>query len=62
MFDQITSDPNQMLVVGRLEDRAVACLQLTMIPSISLSGTKRAQIESVRVSTQPFAVKVSEPP
>jgi hypothetical protein len=34
-FDAIDSDPNNELVVGELDGRAVAVLQLTFIPNIS---------------------------
>ena len=48
-FDAIDADPNNELVVGELEGRTVAVLQLTYIPNISRRGSWRALIEGVRV-------------
>ena len=49
-FETVDADPNQVLVVGRERSRVVAFLQLTYIPGLSLKGSKRAQIEAVRVT------------
>jgi GNAT superfamily N-acetyltransferase len=48
-FDEVSSDPNQLLVVGRSDGSVVATLQLTIIPNLSRGGTRRAQLEGVRV-------------
>ena len=48
-FEAIDRDPNNELVVGELEGRVVAVLQLTCIPNISRRGSWRALIEGVRV-------------
>jgi ribosomal protein S18 acetylase RimI-like enzyme len=48
-FDAIDRDPNNRLIVGELDGRTVACLQLTFIPGLTYSGGVRAQIEGVRV-------------
>lgn len=48
-FDAIIADPNNHLLVGRLQARLVATLQLTVIPCMSHGGTMRGQLESVRV-------------
>jgi GNAT superfamily N-acetyltransferase len=48
-FEAIDADPNNELVVGELDGRAVAVLQLTFIPNISRRGSWRALIEGVRV-------------
>lgn len=50
-FDEMSADPNQLLVVGRDGSTVVATLQLTIIPSLGRSATKRAQIECVRVDS-----------
>jgi GNAT superfamily N-acetyltransferase len=50
-FAAIDADPNQLLVVGELDDRIVATMQVTFIPGLSRRGTWRAQIEGVRVSS-----------
>jgi GNAT superfamily N-acetyltransferase len=39
------------VIVGEAEGRLIACYQLTFIANLSLSATKRAQIEGVRVDT-----------
>ncbi|WP_404397935.1 GNAT family N-acetyltransferase [Mammaliicoccus sciuri] len=48
LVDIEKQEGNNFIVVEK-EDDIVACFQLTIIPSLSRSGTKRAQIESVRV-------------
>ena len=50
-FDEMSADPNQLLVVGRDGSAVVATLQLTIIPSLGRGATKRAQIECVRVAS-----------
>ena len=50
-FDQIDADPNHELVVGRFGGRVVCCAQLTVLPCMTHGGTKRAQIEGVRVDS-----------
>jgi len=49
-FDAIEADPNQLLLVGEIESRIVASLQLTFIPGIAHQGAWRAQVEAVRVA------------
>jgi GNAT superfamily N-acetyltransferase len=48
-FEEISSDPNQKLVVGEMDGEVVATMQLTIIPGLSRRGSKRALIEAVRV-------------
>lgn len=48
-FDEIDRDPNNRLLVGVQGGSVVAVLQLTLIPGLSLGGTKRALVEAVRV-------------
>ncbi|MDF1678666.1 MAG: GNAT family N-acetyltransferase [Legionellaceae bacterium] len=48
-FDKIDSDPNQYLMVVEQDNRIVASCQLTIMPSLTFTGTTRLQIEGVRV-------------
>jgi GNAT superfamily N-acetyltransferase len=50
-FDEIDRDPNNELVVACLDDAVVGVLQLTVVPSLSHVGSRRALIEGVRVSS-----------
>ncbi|WP_144790366.1 GNAT family N-acetyltransferase [Kocuria palustris] len=50
-FAAIDEDPAHLLVIGRLDGRAVATLQLTVIPSLSRRGAVRTVIEGVRISS-----------
>lgn len=50
-FKEIDSDNNNELIVGESEGSILAVLQITYIPNLTLQGTKRAQIEGVRVSS-----------
>ena len=47
-FDAIAADPNNELIVGCMDGRIVATLQLTYTPSLSFQGSWRATVESVR--------------
>ncbi|MFK7965225.1 MAG: N-acetyltransferase family protein [Burkholderiaceae bacterium] len=49
-FMAIEQDCNQLLAVGEVNDRVMACLQLSFIPGLSRFGSWRGQIESVRIS------------
>ncbi|HEU4423926.1 MAG TPA: GNAT family N-acetyltransferase [Pilimelia sp.] len=48
-FDEIDADPRNELVVADRDGEVVGTLQLTVIPSLSRRGARRAQIEAVRV-------------
>lgn len=48
-FAEIESDPNQFLCVAENDGQVVGSLQLTFIPGLSRGGSKRGQIEAVRV-------------
>ena len=48
-FEEISSDPHQMLVVAERAGEAVATMQLTFIPGMSRRGSRRALVEAVRV-------------
>lgn len=49
-FSDINRDSNQYLVVGELDGEVVATCHLTVMPSLTFHGSKRMQIEAVRVS------------
>ncbi len=59
-FDAIEADPNQLLLVGDIEGRIVASLQLTFIPGIAHQGAWRAQVETVRVARDLRGRRVGE--
>jgi GNAT superfamily N-acetyltransferase len=48
-FAEIEADKNNELIVAELDGAIVGSLQLTLTPSISFQGGKRATVESVRV-------------
>jgi GNAT superfamily N-acetyltransferase len=48
-FARIDADPDQLLVVGDLDDDPVCTLQLTVIPGLARGGALRGQVEAVRV-------------
>ncbi len=50
-FLEIKKDPNNELIIGKIDGKIIAVLQLTYIPNLTLRGTKRAQIEGVRVAS-----------
>lgn len=51
-FDAMQDEPHNLLIVGvDTEGQLVATYQLTLISGLSLSATRRAQIESVRVAS-----------
>lgn len=50
-FGEIDEDPRQLLLVVRDDaSRLAGTLQLTLIPGLSRGGTKRLQIEAVRLA------------
>jgi len=51
-FDTIDRDANNRIIVGDLDGKIVACLQLTFIPGLTYAGGMRAQIEGVRVDQE----------
>lgn len=48
-FEEITHDPNNELVVVEHDGEVIGTLQLTLLPSLTYQGGKRAQIEAVRI-------------
>jgi ribosomal protein S18 acetylase RimI-like enzyme len=59
-FDEVAADPGNELLVAVLGDEVIGCLQLTIIPGLSRAGMKRAQLESVRVSSRHRGARVGE--
>jgi ribosomal protein S18 acetylase RimI-like enzyme len=48
-FEEIEADKNNELIVADADGAIVGSLQLTLTPSISFQGGRRATVESVRV-------------
>lgn len=59
-FDEIDTDPNQFLCVVEEGRQIVGTLQLTFIPGLSRAGTKRGQIEAVRIVSDRRGDKLGE--
>jgi ribosomal protein S18 acetylase RimI-like enzyme len=59
-FDAVVEDPGNELLVAVKDGEVIGCLQLTMIPGMSRVGMRRAQIESVRVSSTHRGARVGE--
>lgn len=59
-FDEMAAQPGNMILVAEAGGAVVGCLQLTMIPGLSRRGTKRAQIEGVRVAASHRGAGVGE--
>ena len=48
-FREIQADPRQRLIVAERAGQIVAVLQLTFLAHLAMVGTKRAQVEAVRI-------------
>lgn len=48
-FSKIINDPNHELIVAVLNEKVVACFQLSFLQYLTYQGGIRAQIEAVRV-------------
>lgn len=59
-FKKIDADPNQYLMVVTLEDILVGTCHLTLMPSLTFSGSLRLNIEAVRVDEKHRGKKVGE--
>ncbi|MCV2893854.1 GNAT family N-acetyltransferase [Lentibacter sp. XHP0401] len=59
-FAEIDADPNQFLCVVEDGQQIVGTLQLTFIPGLSRHGTKRGQIEAVRIASDRRGGKLGE--
>ena len=51
-FDAMQEEGGNRLIVAEQDGRVVACYQLTLISGLSLTATRRAQVEGVRVAVQ----------
>jgi ribosomal protein S18 acetylase RimI-like enzyme len=51
-FALLDADPNQLLLVGEVDGRIAASLQLSFIPGIAHQAAWRAQVEAVRVARE----------
>ncbi|RYH09782.1 GNAT family N-acetyltransferase [Tropicimonas sp. IMCC6043] len=49
-FDAMKAERGNRLIVGESGGEVVACYQITLISGLSLTATRRAQIEGVRVA------------
>ena len=47
---ELSTDPNQMMMVALLDGETVGTVQLTFIPGISSLGMKRCLVEAVHIS------------
>ena len=59
-FAEIAAQPGNMLLVAEVGSAVVGCLQLTVIPGLSRRGTKRAQIEGVRIASSHRGAGIGE--
>lgn len=59
-FHRIDSDPNQYLMVVSISDEIVGTCHLTIMPSLTFTGSTRMQIEAVRVSTTYRGQKIGD--
>lgn len=50
-FKQISKDPNQYLLVAESDDKILGTCHLTFMPSLTFQGSKRMNIEAVRVQS-----------
>ena len=50
-WDAVEASQDNMLLVAVVKKEVIAVLQLTLIPSLTLRGSRRAQIEGVRVAS-----------
>ena len=59
-FDAISIQGGNELLVAEANGEVVGCLQLTVIPGLSRVGTRRGQIEGVRVSSTHRGQRIGE--
>lgn len=50
-FDEMAKDANQTMVVMELDGAVIGCLQITVIPGLTLMGARRGQIEGVHIAS-----------
>ena len=59
-FEKINKDSNQYLMIVELDAEIVATCHLTIMPSLTFTGSTRLQIEAVRVSELHRGKKIGE--
>ena len=59
-FHRINTDPNQYLMVVEIGNEIVATCHLTIMPSLTFTGSTRMQIEAVRVAEKYRGQKIGE--
>jgi len=59
-FHKIDTDPNQYLMVVENDEEIVATCHLTIMPSLTFTGSTRMQIEAVRVAEKYRGKKIGE--
>jgi GNAT superfamily N-acetyltransferase len=59
-FALIDRDPNQYLMVVELNSQIVATCHLTIMPSLTFTGSTRLQIEAVRVDARHRGQKIGQ--
>lgn len=51
-FAEIDADPGELLLVAERDGLVVGLLQLSIVPSLTRRGARRAQVEGVRVARE----------
>ena len=59
-FHKINNDPNQHLMVVERENKTIGTCHLTMMPSMTFTGSTRMQIEAVRVHPDARGERIGE--
>lgn len=59
-FQRIDTDPNQYLMIVNMGNEIVGTCHLTIMPSLTFTGSTRMQIEAVRVSATHRGQKIGE--
>jgi ribosomal protein S18 acetylase RimI-like enzyme len=59
-FDAMAAQGGNELLVATIGDEIVGCLQLTIIPGLSRTGLKRAQLDGVRVHAERRGAQIGE--
>lgn len=59
-FEEIDSDPNQFLMVVEMDGKIVALCHLTLMPSLTFQGSRRMNVEDVRVDQRMRGRKIGQ--
>ena len=51
-FEAILADPNHFILVMKINEELLGCVQVSYLPNLTFKGSWRAQLEGVRVSRQ----------